>query len=235
MHRDFLSIATPEGLTLDLELAGPGSRSAAALIDHVIIAALIFGTFTLLADSSGIGVAVAGLIAFGLLFGFFVIFEMFWRGQSPGKWLLHLKVVHDDGGAVAWRASMVRNLIRVVDFLPGVYLIGLLMLFGTARDQRLGDLAGGTLVIRQIRAKKSPNLTFDMPRPVDWDVTAITEEELAAVRHYLLRRDDLPALVRRDIGEQLYRRISSRVIRPTSPQSVELFLESVSGARINQG
>ena len=228
--RDFVSIATPEGFTLDLELAGPGSRSAAALIDHIIIGLIVFGaSYAMRETSSELGLAGFVLILSGIFFGYFIICEMAWKGQTPGKRLMHLRVVHDNGGALGWRASIVRNLVRLVDFIP-FYLVGILTMFGSTQNQRLGDMAGGTLVIRQIRRKRAADVHFDRPRPEAWDITDIDEGELAVVRHFLIRREDLPATVRWDLASRLQTRLRPRIPNATgSAASPEEFLESLVG------
>ena len=136
---------TPEGVALDLRVAGPAARAVALLVDSVIR----FGLYAILlpvAGLSGLGMGLM-LLGFFLLEWFYpVVFEV-WTGATPGKRSMGLAVVHDDGTPVTLRASMIRNLLRVVDFLPLFYGVGLVSTLVDRDFRRLGDLAAGTLVI----------------------------------------------------------------------------------------
>ncbi len=146
-------------VTLDLPLASLGSRALAQLVDLLVVAlacVLILAVFTLslpaLTDAVRDAVAVALVIAIFLLFwGYFVACELLLQGQSPGKRLLGLRVVGRGGGAVDPLSSMIRNLLRYADFLPGMYGVGVISMLLSPRSQRVGDLAAGTVVVREAR------------------------------------------------------------------------------------
>jgi hypothetical protein len=91
--------------------------------------------------------AVSGLISFIFLWGYYIFFEMTWNGQSPGKRLAKLRVICVDGRPVTLAESLIRNLVRLVDFLPGFYGVGVVTMFIQPQSRRLGDLAAGTLVV----------------------------------------------------------------------------------------
>src|SRR5919198_3920072 len=185
---DRITIATPEGVDLELTLAGVGSRFVSALVDFMLQLALLVGV-------SGVGAAVG---AFGngygsvvvLLAGFLVfaaydvLFEVFASGRTPGKRLNGLRVVRVDGSPVTFFTSAIRNVLRLVDILPGLYLVGIVTILVTRQNQRLGDVAAGTLVVRE--RTEHPSLRgLRAPEPVPstnaWDATAVTAGELPPV------------------------------------------------------
>ena len=160
---DYLSIATPENVAFGYDIAGIGSRFLAAVVDMLILLALIllveltlsliaasFFRDQLLNDSPVLAwmAAIFGLIAFALFWGYYIFFEMLWNGQSPGKRWVGLRVIRTDGTPITLTESIVRNLVRLVDFLPAYYGVGVVTMFVNGQSRRLGDLAAGTLVVR---------------------------------------------------------------------------------------
>ena len=95
------------------------------------------------------------LIPFLLQWGYFALFEAFWNGQTPGKRVLRLRVIQRSGRPIGLFESMGRNLIRIIDMLPGFYLAGAVCIFATRRQQRLGDMVAGTLVVHSVPAETS--------------------------------------------------------------------------------
>ena len=148
-------VATPEGIELTLQLAGPVPRALAWFIDFLLRVALVW-VVAMLAPL--IGLAGAGIV---LLAAFFVEWllpawvEVAWQGQTPGKRAFGLAVMNDDGTPVRWPAALTRNLLRAVDFLPVFYGIGLAAMLANRDFKRLGDLAAGTLVVYQPERKAS--------------------------------------------------------------------------------
>ena len=156
-------VQTPEGVELVLYAAGPAPRGLAWLVDSglqsVLLGVLSVGLVSL--EKFGIGLVL--IVHFLLSWFYPVAFEVFARGRTPGKRLLGLQVVHEDGTPVHWTASMLRNLLRVADLLPAGYLLGLVVMCCDASFRRLGDWAAGTLVIhsrvevpRRAAAKSAP-------------------------------------------------------------------------------
>jgi uncharacterized RDD family membrane protein YckC len=148
-------IRTPEGVTFSLTLAGPVARCLAWLVDSVLVFGLGLGLSFVLAlvgwVSPDLAEAVMVLIWFCLQMGYGVLFEWMWRGQTPGKRCLRLRVMDAEGLRLAAYQVVIRNLLRFVDFLPGLYLLGGVSTLLTRRLQRLGDLAANTVVVRQAR------------------------------------------------------------------------------------
>ena len=140
-------IATPEGIELELRLAGPVPRAAAWALDFLLRLAILFLAAMVLGALGGFGSGVFLLLWFFLEWLFPAWCEVYLAGATPGKKALGLAVLHDDGTPVRWPAALARNLLRAIDFLPLFYGIGLLTMLMNRDFKRLGDLAAGTIVV----------------------------------------------------------------------------------------
>jgi uncharacterized RDD family membrane protein YckC len=150
------TIITPENIPLELELAGLGTRFGALMIDLLCFCVLLLAY---LIAASSLGLLLGGEVAkvltylgmFVIVFGYFIFFEVFWNGQTPGKRALGLRVIRDGGYPITLYASATRNLIRFADFLPiGIpFLPGATSVFFHAQYKRLGDMVAGTLVVKE--------------------------------------------------------------------------------------
>ncbi|HXJ31111.1 MAG TPA: stage II sporulation protein M [Gemmatimonadales bacterium] len=145
-----LAVETPEHVVIQLELAGLGSRLAAASADLFL---LFLGEWLLSVVMSASGDAywlraVGVAIGFAIFWGYFVLFETFNSGRTPGKQLLGIRVVMETGHPVTWAAAVVRNLVRFVDGLT-FFFLGFLMVLFHPQNKRLGDIAAGTIVVRE--------------------------------------------------------------------------------------
>ena len=221
-----LIIETPERVPLAFALASIGNRFLAVAIDHFIQYFVIFVVAWALLSISGIGsveaiensevlrempkwtIALLIIVLFLIFAGYFVFFEWLWNGQTPGKRLLKLRVIREDGRPVTLWEALARNLLRIFDAVPGfvlpVYSVGLITIFLSSRDQRVGDMFAGTVVVRE-RADEAPTFaeTFSNPvadaafrrvqKPVSFqaDVNSITEREIEVAESFLRRRWDL--------------------------------------------
>jgi uncharacterized RDD family membrane protein YckC len=151
---DDLVVSTPERVAFEYQIAGIGSRFLAQIVDAIVIT-LIQIVITILAASLA-GLFNAGelaalvelILSFVLLVGYFLISEAAWNGQTAGKRALRLRVVGDQGEPLTTGQAAIRNLVRVVDFLPVFYAVGVVTMFSNRRAKRLGDFAAGTLVVR---------------------------------------------------------------------------------------
>lgn len=143
------NIATPEGVELRLPVAGLASRSLAWLIDALIkfAAIMVFSIFFQFFGNLGEGLLLIGM--FLLLWFYNVLFEVFNQGATPGKRALGLRVMSVNGTPVGWTGSLIRNLLRFIDALPGCYAFGCVTVLVSKEFQRLGDLAAGTIVVYQ--------------------------------------------------------------------------------------
>lgn len=168
--------------------------------------------------------------AFLIWFLYPIAFEVLASGRTPGKRISHLRVVRDSGIPVDLPASAIRNLIRVLDgpllgYLPTVISIAL-----TSRNQRPGDIAAGTLVIRESPAMAAAAATAGAPAPAPdppWDTSAITPQELAAVRRFLERRPALERTARRELAVRLADGLRPKITGAPPRNDPELFLETL--------
>ncbi len=141
-------IETPEGVELMLRVAGPVPRAAAWLIDSAIHAGILIIAAFILLRFGDFGKGLYLVLMFLLLWGYFVFFEVYRHGATPGKRAMKLRVVNRNGTPVGWTASMIRNLLRAVDLQPGFfYGFGLTSMLLNRDFQRLGDIAAGTVVV----------------------------------------------------------------------------------------
>lgn len=142
-----VEVETPEGICLYLLPAGMAPRAVAWLLDFAIRIMLLWAMAIGLAFVGSAGQGIYMVVMFAMMWLYPVLFELFWRGQTPGKKVLGLRVVHADGTPVGWVASATRNLLRTFDMLPFAYAVGLVSTLLDSRSRRLGDLAAGTLVV----------------------------------------------------------------------------------------
>jgi len=235
-YEDTRTIATPEGVDLQLRLAGVGSRFAAGLIDLTIKGAIV--TVVALAAGFSLGgipalvVGGAGLL-FAMVF-FDILFEVRSAGRTPGKGALALRVVLADGRPVGLRASAVRNLLRLVEGLPTLYVPAIVSILATRSNQRLGDLAGGTVVVNEADGGAPVAATGPTAAPAHteaWDVSAVTPAELAAVRDFLQRRHGFTPEARGVLAERLAGALSARVAGAPPGMPPERFLEDLAAAK----
>ena len=248
-------MTTPEGVTLDLELAGIGSRALAGVLDLVIqgvmvyAAAILFimGAFAGAGSSSIVLVLVVSIATFiAILVGYHVLFEVYLGGQTPGKRMIGVKVVRMDGGPLGLSHSLIRTFLRIIDYLPALYGIGVIAVFASRRNQRLGDMAAGTVVILDRSRHAKPKLeasvrpssssqTMDefvnranRPQPAPpgagWDVSRVTDEELGLTRRFLERRWTLDDHARRTLAADIAGRLRWKVVAPSGDLPDEQFL-----------
>ena len=221
-----LIIETPERVQLAFALASIGNRFLAVLIDHfiqymaILIVAWSFVSWSGVADMNSIErdellaqmskwtIALMIIILFLIFAGYFIFFEWLWNGQTPGKRLMKLRVIREDGRPITLWEAVARNLLRIFDAVPGffipIYSIGLVSIFLSNRDQRIGDMFSGTVVIRE-RTDEAPTFaeTFSnqvsdgafrrVQQRTDFqaDVNLLTVDEIEVVESFLRRRWDL--------------------------------------------
>ena len=228
MADETLVIETPEHVELRFALATIGNRFLACAIDHALqmlaIGVTLFVTLRLSDGARRLGrevtssveegslwiLALATLAVFILYFGYFVIFETVWSGQTPGKRWLRLRVIREDGRPVNFFAALARNLLRGADMMPMIlvlpfYSVGIVSVFSSARSKRLGDLVAGTVVVKE-RASEAPSFdeVFEgaeidtalrrVAPAVEFrgDVRRVGAREIEVVEAFLRRRYDLP-------------------------------------------
>jgi uncharacterized RDD family membrane protein YckC len=235
---DRLTIATPEGVDLELTLAGVGSRFASAVVDYLIQGVLLVALYVVMAaglhadpGGGGFPLAIWAVLSFLLFVGYDVSFEVLNSGRTPGKRLNGLRVVREDGSPVTFPTSAVRNVLRLVDIQPGLYLVGMASILIARRNQRLGDLAAGTLVVRERKPLPSELLLPAAAQQPAWDTSAIAPEELDAVLAFLARRQELTADARFQLASELAGRLRPKVGGPVGVEDAELFLERLAALK----
>ena len=241
-YEDHLTLATPEGVSLDLTLAGLGSRAIAGCIDLVLKALLVGLLLIVLLALMGIAAAFAIVPAIGMtMLVYDVLFETLAGGRTPGKRMSGLRGVRASGRPVDLTASVIRNALRLLDGLPLSYLPTIVSILLTRRNQRPGDLAADTVVIRDRRELDRAALGAAATLTVDgahggatWDVSAVPAEDLATVRAFLERRDGLARDARMRLAAQLDRALRPRVGGADEPDP-ERFLEILYDAKRSRG
>lgn len=158
------AIETPEGVELALRVAGPAPRFLAWSIDMLIRGAVYVALSISLSFLGRLGIGLLLISIFLIEWFYPVLFEVYRQGATPGKRSMGLRAVHDDGTPIGWPASLVRNLLRAVDFLPLFYGFGLVSMLLTGDFKRLGDLAAGTLVVYTEQAPVPPRLPTATPQ-----------------------------------------------------------------------
>ena len=218
-----LVIETPERVPLHFALASTGNRFLACAVDHTLQSLLILAVLVAFVVWLGLAglerwATAAPKLALALLVvviflawsGYFVLFEWAWSGQTPGKRWLRLRVIREDGRPVTFWEAAARNLVRILDMEPfPFYSVGLVSVFVSTRDQRLGDLVAGTVVVRE-REAQAPTFeqVFSAPtadaalrrsfKPVPFraDLSALSEAEVEVVEAFLRRRWDMEEMPR---------------------------------------
>jgi uncharacterized RDD family membrane protein YckC len=246
-YDDVLTIATPEGVEAHLTLAGPATRFVSALVDILIqivvltCVAIVLGVVGSAGlDGGGGAVLLWFLISFAVITLYDIFFEVFRSGRTPGKALNGLRVVRVQGAPVTFLTSAIRNVLRPVDFLPSAYLLGAVVILVSGKNQRLGDIVAGTLVVREPKGKVAPAPVVPMsvarPEPgaspeVGWDTSAVTQEELVAVRQFLQRRYDIEADARSQLARTLAARLRPKIAGAPTGLDAESFLQTLVAAK----
>lgn len=258
LPEDYLGVDTPENVTFGYHVAGIGSRFLAALVDTPIIIvlqvlvtlAVLLLTGIVFDDMSDMSqlwiwvVAALGLVAFAFLWGYYILFEMLWNGQSPGKRLVGIRVMRTDGTPITLSEAIIRNLVRLIDFLPAYYGVGVVTMFLDEQSRRLGDLAAGTIVIRDRSPVALENVVLKprlpdqgqalSPATLDLPIEQLTGRDIQIVEEYLLRRADFSN--RSDLASRLVRALFERMdlVPPgqlTEDETEALLMEIVQASR----
>jgi uncharacterized RDD family membrane protein YckC len=264
---DQLKIDTPEQIALELPLAGIGSRFLGLAIDtllqwvlYIVIFLLVLGTVWAIASSQSAErhlawipksyvLAIAIFLVFCIYWGYFAFFEILWKGQTPGKRVAGLRVIHTSGRPINAYEAIGRNLLRAIDGFPfPTYGVGIVCMMLNDQHRRLGDYVAGTVVIHDKQAQMAmPDFdtatlapatgpldplangagvsSADLPAS---QLAQVTSEELVLIETFLQRRFDLDAAVRDHAAHQIASRITAKTgLQPGPNESREGFLEIV--------
>ena len=242
---DKLTIETPEQTPLEFAVAGIGSRFLALAADSLIqvvtiliflvLSRLIAPNVDFISGHTQVWIqAVFVILLFLIQFAYFAVFEAVWNGQTPGKRFTHLRVIRDDGRPIRVYEAVVRNLLRTMDAIPGIYAVGIACAFFSRQSKRVGDWVAGTVVVREVplqgivpashAASADPGMAGD-PRK-------ISNEELRLIEAFLDRRAALDPVVRRNMAHQIAVRMGKQLEVPLENRpDAEKFLEALAEAK----
>jgi len=238
---DKLIIDTPEQVHLEFVLAGIGSRFMAVFLDILIetILYLVLFLLSLLWLSGGLfgpsrsiwWQALVTFVIFCINWGYYAVFESLWKGQTPGKRWAGIRVIKDSGRPINTFEAIARNLVRVIDLIPGFYGIGVVTMLLNAKSRRLGDFVAGTIVVHESSDRES-TLFFNTPTRTEFTLhqaAGLTLQEAELIETFLARRLELPPGVRQFNAQRIAEMIGARHnIPPESrPADNENFLELV--------
>lgn len=234
------SVLTPERVSLQYDIAGVGSRGAAALVDTIIqvisLSVVLIGlsaAFVATQRSAGFSIGrnalligVLALAIFLVTSGYFMLFEILWSGQTPGKRLVGLRVMRENGYPIRPIDAVIRNVVRIVDWLPGIYGVGVLTMLLNTRAKRLGDFASGTIVVRE--GARTPGAL--PPSGVNELGTgySLSSSDGTLVRDFLLRRSGMDPRARAALARRLATSVAQRY-GLSLEADVEAFLERLAG------
>ena len=236
---DKLTIDTPEQVHLEFVLAGLGSRFMALCLDTLIQVLVFLGMFIVALTLSLAGVidgkrsvwvnAIFIFLLFCLYWGYYAIFEVFWKGQTPGKRWAGIRVIKDSGRPINAFEAIARNLMRAVDWLPGMYGAGVVTMLLNNQHRRLGDYVAGTLVVHETSGRE-PQVFFNTPASAEFAIpqaAQMTLLEAELIETFLARRLDIPSDVRVQNARRIAQMITARLaIDPMArPANDEQFLE----------
>ncbi|MEA5617888.1 RDD family protein [Cronbergia sp. UHCC 0137] len=244
-----VKFSTPESVELEFTLAGIGNRALAVIIDYQILALslVVFVSFWVFISNqlTDIGVQIFGssfglwmtAIAFLILFiiytGYFVFFETFWHGQTPGKRIAKIRVVQDDGRPVGLQQSTLRALLRPID---ESLFIGAFLIIFNQREKRLGDLVSGTIVIQAETVLKSAKLniseqakSFYISLQKVSELSLLLPDDFAIIREYLLRRNGMSPKAKASLSLKLAQQVQDIIELKILPADIssDVFLEAI--------
>ncbi len=254
MNKPDYLISTPENVDLHLELSGLGNRVLAGIID-TIIADVMIGLVVGFCVAIGFGLNKLGLnedfknaayfylmgaavlISFVIYFGYYIYFEGIWKGQTPGKKFARIRVIEANGQPINWASVWIRNLVRIVDVQ--LACIGVAVILVDKNERRIGDFAGGTLVIRERLpglSTASITTTAVLPKEAFVDAGQLMPDEYQMLVTFLRRRVRMPKGERQLLSKQLndYFRARLNFTESAEPEPPEETLEKLYLAYIAQ-
>jgi uncharacterized RDD family membrane protein YckC len=263
---DQLSIDTPELVSIEMPLAGIGSRFIALLVDYLIWGAgvllllliLIFVLPAVHAFNTLSEQWTEAIIIFSVFlvnWGYFTLFEAFWNGRTPGKRVARIRVIQRSGRPIGLLESMARNLVRYVDQFPFFYGVGVIAMFATKQHQRLGDLAAGTLVVRDRETEtpiwgesgsrtftaqlfekaivQEPHMAVTLPAT---GISKLSASDLEVLEGFFSRRLDMSMATREALAQRILAAIQAKSgLETPAGVSVETFLEAAARQLRDQG
>jgi uncharacterized RDD family membrane protein YckC len=216
-------LVTGEAVALDLNLAALPSRAVARAIDALAQALLLVllsygATITITSDAAAAAAGVAILVVVGV--GYPVAFETFLRGRTPGKVVMGLRVVRDDGGPIAFRQAFTRGMTVVVDVIT-TFVVSVVCMLVSDRSKRLGDLVAGTVVVQERVAIPQVQPALMPPQLAGWaqglELSGLSDELALSVRQFVSRAQALNPAARDDLGNRLVAAVAAVTAPPPPP------------------
>ncbi|MGH1346267.1 MAG: RDD family protein [Nannocystales bacterium] len=193
-----VDVETPEHVTFRVHVAGPSRRAVAYGVD-LMIRGVVLIVLALVAEMAGetvdfenASVGVLLVVMFSLEWGYYILFESLWSGQTPGKRMLSLRTVKESGVPLTFLDAVLRNLLRGADWLPAFNVVGLVVMSVDGRFRRLGDMVAGTMVVQEAKGRLGSALVIS-PAPTPAEIEAIP----ASVRLSAVEMDVLESFLRR--------------------------------------
>ncbi|MFB2973441.1 RDD family protein [Aerosakkonema sp. BLCC-F183] len=242
-----ITLQTPESVELEFTLAGIGNRAFALLLDYIVLFLTLFlfwitwiafaiQVVEAFRNIQKLGIwllAIAFLLNFIIYVGYFVFFEVFWQGQTPGKRYAKIRVIRDDGRRVGIQQATLRALLRSID---DTLFIGAFLIILGKREKRLGDMVAGTLVIQEEYlvatinfpiSEQAQQLSKQLPRMAN--ISQLLPDDFATIREYLQRRSAMTANARADLSLQMARQVRNVIELENLPEGLtaDVFLEAV--------
>ncbi len=239
-----LEVRTPESIAFSYELAGLGSRFLAVSVDIAIQTLVMIGIIwgliyagshmsAAVRDASAptkieasLAIAFIAAIIFVVYFGYFILFEAFWNGQTPGKKMMGLRVVRDGGYPADFASIAIRNLIRVGEFVAGLYAVSAVAALLSPENKRLGDMAAGTIVVRDARAAKLADVLEEQRESAHPLMLSSQEREL--IDQFVARREGMAPHSRALMASKISERVRARVSRDLQQLNDEELLTRLS-------
>ncbi len=237
---------TPESVELEFTLAGIGNRAYALLIDYIVLGSILIVLLLMWAlisillgtlyENTNLAlwiIAIQLLILFFTYVGYFVFFETLWQGQTPGKKLVKIRVIRDDGRPVRLQQATLRSLLRPLDDLLS---LGAFMIIFGRQEKRLGDWLAGTIVIQEEQATTSATFpiseaakTLALELPNEAALSRLLPEDFAVIRDYLQRREGMMTKARLEVSRKLAYQVKDIIALEAIPEGVTatIFLEAI--------
>lgn len=218
-----VTVVTPENVRIEYELAGLASRAGAAIIDLLLQGLLILaivGVRVLLSEygkwpGTTWANALLGIASFAMWYGYYVYFETVWNGQSPGKRYARMRTIREGGMPIDFASAATRNLVRIVDIIPGIYLVGMISVLASSRNKRLGDFAAGTLVVKERSEwmRDQVNKNREEVAPAQYpeteyvrNIELVSPDDFEAIKRFIERKAEL--------DETVCEQLASRMAKP---------------------